>query len=590
MGNPNDFKRVPFTLTETEALRILREKRWQEVRRLGLGSVITAQFRGRAAGGATQDAAAIRRSPNWEAEFNRDMKNLASQERQVRALDELKSNRSARKFLDEGRQAAYEEATQYEKTQNESYGRLGQTMPGPTAGSLVQRTEPGLSTPAPSVEQWKPMALGIAQRYGVPLDVVLGIMDIESSGIPDRDSPMNYDKNGNPIGKARGLMQIMPFHFDNAGIPENMWNDPATNIGFGTMLLAQAYKQYGNWDQAMLAYFTGTGDVEALNSKDATGTTGKQYIQKAQAARGKYGGGAATGQAPAATGPAPSGPKTRQEVLAEISTLLASGKPLLDKNGDPTELAQRIDALQKQASLFPQDTGKAGIDEDKYKNAVAQYNTYQQGRMNKGTPPQTAMGIEAYGEGAPPRSAQNAPSVSGGLDPYTAPIASLLAEYNRLAQEPDEIFNPHTNQNEPTDAGRAAKALADIIKFRQGQASEDRAAAAQEQATGLANKRFDWEQTTDERDYNANREDERRRILEMQTQLRMQGQAAIAGAKRDAMNRAGEMIRIPAQGFKLPAGASGFTPALDFGQYATPFDYSGPVKEEEAKMAEILAQ
>ncbi len=130
--------------------------------------------------------------------------------------------------------------------------------------------------------KWLPLVHQYGQQYGVPDDVILGIMDIESGGNPEAQGAQTK------WGKAQGLMQIMPFHWE-PGTPENVMRNPAENIKKGIEILAKNYQIYGNWQSAAAAYF---GAVDAngnpTTETDANGVNGIQYVQKFENARGKY--------------------------------------------------------------------------------------------------------------------------------------------------------------------------------------------------------------------------------------------------------------------------------------------------------------
>ncbi len=130
-------------------------------------------------------------------------------------------------------------------------------------------------SPVQGVQQWAPLVQELAAGYGVPVDVALGVMEIESGGNPGAVSPAG----------AQGLMQVMPFHFQPGEDPL----DPETNVSRGLQILANAYRRFGNWDSAAAAYF---GAVDAMGrptgGRDATGTSGVDYVTKFRAARGRY--------------------------------------------------------------------------------------------------------------------------------------------------------------------------------------------------------------------------------------------------------------------------------------------------------------
>jgi hypothetical protein len=129
--------------------------------------------------------------------------------------------------------------------------------------SPAQATTPTYGGVAPpgaksTVLRWLPMAQAAAQKYNVPVELVLAVMHNESSGDPNAQSPWNPGQ-----GYAKGLMQVMPFHFKEG---ENPF-DPATNIDKGVKFLGAMYNQFGrDPEKAMAAYFGGPGAIDAAGN------------------------------------------------------------------------------------------------------------------------------------------------------------------------------------------------------------------------------------------------------------------------------------------------------------------------------------
>lgn len=142
-----------------------------------------------------------------------------------------------------------------------------------------------MTTEEQQVRQYSGLIRQEGERNQVPPSVVAAIMLIESGGNPQATSPMNYDWHGNEIGQAKGLMQIMPWHFD----PDHDPHDPATNIAVGARILRDNYRRWGTWEQAAAAYF---GAIDAhgniTGATDATGTSGNRYVVLAMAARQRF--------------------------------------------------------------------------------------------------------------------------------------------------------------------------------------------------------------------------------------------------------------------------------------------------------------
>jgi len=133
-----------------------------------------------------------------------------------------------------------------------------------------------------------------------PAAVIAAIMEIESGGRPNEQSAMNRDRNGRPIGRAQGLMQVMPFHFgvrlgadgEASQSDQAMMRDPSRNVFKGAGILADNLRKYGAWTKAAAAYF---GAIDAngniTGGTDVGGVSGNQYVNLFVAALRKYGGG-----------------------------------------------------------------------------------------------------------------------------------------------------------------------------------------------------------------------------------------------------------------------------------------------------------
>lgn len=132
-----------------------------------------------------------------------------------------------------------------------------------------QDTDGGLKNPgttATGVDAWGGMVQAASQAYGVPQNVIKAIMDIESGGDPSATSALG----------AQGLMQVMSMHNRNG---DNLY-DPATNIEYGTRLLAENFQRYGSWEKAAAAYFGAIdGDGNITNASDGN-AGGYEYVDK----------------------------------------------------------------------------------------------------------------------------------------------------------------------------------------------------------------------------------------------------------------------------------------------------------------------
>ncbi len=73
-----------------------------------------------------------------------------------------------------------------------------------------------------------PLILKSAKRHGLSPMLVTDIMRVESY----------FNIREVSTAGAIGLMQVMPVHFKNRGIPKAKWFDPATNIDLGCRIYA----------------------------------------------------------------------------------------------------------------------------------------------------------------------------------------------------------------------------------------------------------------------------------------------------------------------------------------------------------------
>lgn len=119
----------------------------------------------------------------------------------------------------------------------------------------------------PEVAEWMGLIRDVAGQVGIPPNVIAAIMSIESSGNPNATSPAG----------AKGLMQVMPFHFSPG---ENPF-DPRTNVFQGARILQTNYQRYGDWDKAAAAYFGAISPEGSITgARDVSGTSGNAYVAR----------------------------------------------------------------------------------------------------------------------------------------------------------------------------------------------------------------------------------------------------------------------------------------------------------------------
>ena len=95
------------------------------------------------------------------------------------------------------------------------------------------------------------LAVAAARRHGLPPELVLAVVSVESAFRPDAVSPKG----------AQGLMQLMPATADSLGVADAF--DPAQNLDGGSRHLGQLLTVYdGDLTRALAAYNAGEGAVQ----------------------------------------------------------------------------------------------------------------------------------------------------------------------------------------------------------------------------------------------------------------------------------------------------------------------------------------
>lgn len=110
------------------------------------------------------------------------------------------------------------------------------------------------------------------QKYGLPRNLLVGVMGAESNFNPNATSPVG----------AKGLMQFMPTTAKQYGIdPLN----PDQSIDAAGKYLASSYKQFGNWDDSLRSYNMGVGGLKQVKAgkkslpKETREYTGRVYAK-----------------------------------------------------------------------------------------------------------------------------------------------------------------------------------------------------------------------------------------------------------------------------------------------------------------------
>ncbi len=92
-----------------------------------------------------------------------------------------------------------------------------------------------------------------AQKYGVPVNIVLAVIEQESGFNP---RAYNVNRDGT---KDVGLMQVNFHHNERlmkeygVSSPEDLFN-PELNVELGVRILSENYRRYGSWELAIKAY------------------------------------------------------------------------------------------------------------------------------------------------------------------------------------------------------------------------------------------------------------------------------------------------------------------------------------------------
>jgi soluble lytic murein transglycosylase-like protein len=96
---------------------------------------------------------------------------------------------------------------------------------------------------------WRNEAAAAAEKYGIPVDLYLKLVNQESGFNPGAVSPAG----------AIGLGQLMPGTAADLGVDPN---DPMQNLDGSARYLAEQYKRFGDWEMALAAYNAGPGAVQ----------------------------------------------------------------------------------------------------------------------------------------------------------------------------------------------------------------------------------------------------------------------------------------------------------------------------------------
>ncbi len=110
----------------------------------------------------------------------------------------------------------------------------------------------------PLPEEYLSVMKEYSKEYDVPIYLVAGVINTESSFTPDAVSNAG----------AKGIMQITDETFEWLNFKRkeshslDLLFDYKTNIEYGTYFLSLLYEEFGNWDTAIAAYNAGLNRVK----------------------------------------------------------------------------------------------------------------------------------------------------------------------------------------------------------------------------------------------------------------------------------------------------------------------------------------
>ena len=169
--------------------------------------------------------------------------------------------------------AAAASAPIYPSSHNEPSAQSGYTP------SVVEETTVQPATPQPSDLRANIEKLidQVAQRVGLPANLIRSVVSTESSFQPDAVSPVG----------AQGLMQLMPGTAAELGVDDSF--DPQQNLLGGSRYLKGLLKKYdGDLDHALAAYNWGQGNVDRKGLEQMPTET-RNYIAKVKQVVAQFG-------------------------------------------------------------------------------------------------------------------------------------------------------------------------------------------------------------------------------------------------------------------------------------------------------------
>ena len=155
------------------------------------------------------------------------------------------------------RQKLIDQQLEAGKTEDRVYGTTKGLLGLNTSTSGgVQNASSGIGSGVSGNRDFSDLVKKNSFQYGVPEFIINAVTGIESGGGPNAKSPTG----------VVGLMQVTKDTTKAMGFDPNDRNNPETSIGAGTKYLGKLFSQYGNWQDALVAYNGGDGAVQYIKT------------------------------------------------------------------------------------------------------------------------------------------------------------------------------------------------------------------------------------------------------------------------------------------------------------------------------------